>query len=480
MKIITRFFICCVAIAFVLLLGACEKQAVPELLDTVPADMKSVASVDLDKFFKEAGCEVKSDKVTLTDDLKIVLEKSGLSSSRVLLISRLAKSGVVSLDEILCFSNSANTQYVTFKINGLQQFCEFVELNAVDFSTKEESDGYVYYRGAENYFIVANEHQGWVIQSHSYDIISDLKLIQNRADESSIADIEWKVSFLSGDKILSALVADIDGKITEYSGCDEYLQSVVGLSIDATGDNFTADVCVYSADGRLLTLDSAFSKIDTSFLEYLYPNDVASVAVGVRGDTDWNILYERVRPLLPREYRLMANMLIPYLKDIDGTVVVAGGPVAGAQSISRYDAETWEFIVIAPLKEGKAADVYADIKNMASPFIEIDETETGISGRFGEITFYLSAIDGNLMFSNREIIKRGDARLTADQFESKSVAVIGDIAYNSELMRALDLPYGVDFSLTLDSNRLRLRTRLNGASTSILKACFAMLAKNTE
>lgn len=479
MKSIARFFVWCVSMAFVLSLASCKEQISHGLLDTVPSDAKVVASIDLDKFFKEAGCEVASDKVTLTDDLNTVLEKSGLNTSQRLFVKRLAKSGVVSLDEVLYFSNGAKKECLTFKINGLQQFCDFVELNAIDYSAREERDGYVYYCGAKD-FIVANEYQGWIIQCRSYDIISDLQLMLSKADESAIADVAWKASFLSQDKILSSLIDDAEGKIAEYCGVAEDLRAVVGLNIDASGDKFTADICAYTADGKSLSLSRAFSKIDTSFLKYLYPNDVAAVAVGVRGDTDWKMLYENIKPLLPREYRIGASVLIPYMEDLDGTVVIAGGPIAGAQSISQYDAETWEFLVIAPLKDGKAVEVYDEVKAMAAPFVDIENTETGMSGKLGGVTYYLSVVDGSLMFSNREIVERGDTRLSAEQFEGKAVAMVGDIAYKSELMRALDLTYGVDLSLTLDSDRMRLRTRLNGGSTTILKAYFAMLAKNTK
>ncbi|MBQ9073945.1 MAG: hypothetical protein IJY30_05780, partial [Muribaculaceae bacterium] len=92
--------------SFALLVFSCTQQSQVSLLETVPADVKSVAVADLDKLLKEAGCGVSSGKVTFTDDVNTLMAHSGIGETEIGMITRFAGSGAVAVDEVVMFSDA--------------------------------------------------------------------------------------------------------------------------------------------------------------------------------------------------------------------------------------------------------------------------------------------------------------------------------------------------------------------------------------
>lgn len=459
-----------------LLSWTCKESELRPLLDTVPSDAKLVAAIDFDRIFKECGCNVEAGKVTLTDELSSLVAKSDADGVLLPFVKSLLQSGSVELTQVLAFVDSQNDRYLTFRVNDESALWMVLDSCSAIGGRHMEYEGYCYTRLSQG-FIVTGDGQGWITSRESHDIVADLKLMLQQTLKTSIDKVSWEKDYLSSGKMIT-LLGDVNELADGYYGCDESDGAVALLTLDSERNQAVIDVTLLSESGERLKFNKMFAKIDTSFKRYLYPYDNIAVAVGIPDNIDWNQLYESISARLSYEWNVAATMIMPYLREISGTLVVAAGPVAGAQSLSEVNASTWELMVILPLKENKANDFYQDVKSWARTLkLPVDEVGGTLEYKDGEVSYYVKSVGNNLIISNREIVERGDARLSTDMFEGKSFAAVGEVPYNSEIMKALGLPFGFDVTVWCDDNRFQVRTSLNRAQSSFMESVVAELAR---
>lgn len=463
--------------SFALLVFSCTQQSQVSLLETVPADVKSVAVTDLDKLLKEAGCGVSSGKVTFTDDVNALMSHSGIGETEIGMITRFAGSGAVALDEVVMFSDARDRMCLTFHVKDEPTLLSMIDSCGISTGARVEADEYSYYPVQDGFIVVGNG-QGWLLERKSHDIVADVKLMLQNAEQASVGKVEWKTRFLENDDMFAALI-DVPVSLEAYFGSAEYAATVVGVNADSERDYAVVDVKLYTSEGKRLKINTLLAPINSSFLKYLYPYDIAALAVGVPADVDWHALYETFEPMMSYDTRAALSMMLPYMKSIEGTMSFAFGPVAGAQALNMASVETWEFAMMMPLKPGMAQESYNSIRQLARNYnLPFKEVENAMEYKSGEVTFYLSAVNDCIVFSNREIVERGDTRLSADSFEGKAIALVADVSYKSEIMKAMDIPFGFEFTAWVDDDRLQLRSRLNGASASFLESCIGALAED--
>ncbi len=462
-----------------LLSWTCKESELRPLLDTVPSDAKLVAAIDFDRIFKECGCDTEAGKVLLTDELESLVAKNDIDGEIMPFVKSLIQSGSVELTQVLAFVDSRNNPYVTFRVNDESALWMVLDSCSLNQSRHKEQDGYCYTRLSQG-FIVTGEGQGWITSKKSHDIVADLKLMLQQTLEASIGITSWKKECLSSDKMIS-LLGSVSELANGYYRCEEDEDAIALVTLNSERNRAVVDVTLFSETGKRLKLNTMFTNINTSFKRYLYPYDNIAIALGVPDNIDWNHLYESISANLSYEESIAATMIMPYLREISGTLVVAAGPVAGAQSLSQVGVSTWELMVILPLKGNKANDFYQDVRSWARTLkLPIEEVDGSLVYKDGDLSYYVKSEGNNLIISNREIVVRGDTRLTTDMFEGKSFAAVGEVPYNSEIMKALDLPFGFDVTIWCDDNRLQIRASLNRAQSSFLESVIAELARRND
>ena len=103
------------------------------------------------------------------------------------------------------------------------------------------------------------------------------------------------------------------------------------LTIDVTleGLKMSTVFGLKKADGSKLAMNPGITgvDIDTDFLKYLNKDIIAVMAAGIPGDYDWDTALNAIGAQMGANQDVL-SMVGGYLKSLDGTFMVAAGPIA--------------------------------------------------------------------------------------------------------------------------------------------------------
>lgn len=459
----------CVAMIVAVMLASCSGGK-SDMLELVPADAQVVATLNLTKLLESAGCKVENDKVTLSAELSQLVDNSDFKENRDK-IDRILLSGCIGLDRVVAFHKDAMQKPVVIvKVNDADVFGEL--LVAAGYTAVDMNNGYHgYVRQDENWLI--KDGMGWLVTcGFRDDPVAVLDGLLDDAGRKSVASVGWKADLLGKDGFANSIIS-IPFPLDAFYGDDKYRNVSYYAGSDFDGNKVEAEYAVYSADGKRLELLPGADDIDTGFLKYLTEDDIAAIAIGVSGDADWNSWLRSFDPTLPRDARMVAPMALPYLKNLDGTVAVAGGPVNGAKSFERPSLADWSFIAMAKMKDDAAETIVLQVKALAgqSGMGTVNEVDGGFSIYIPrEGTLYLVARDGYLMLSNREVTGNGSTALNPSWFKGRSLALGLSVHKDSKIFAQYGVPFGVSLDGGVDGDECNGRIVLDGTGQSFVEA----------
>ena len=448
------------ALAFV----ACDEPKQVSLLDYVPQSAEGVMSFNAQKFFSEAGCDVIGDKVEMNSVLRAVYKHFQYHDALPFDVDSLLASGSVDTRQIIAYEHGG-CRLLSFILSDRTALDK--QLLRDDRSWTVEGDYETI--ALKNQVVMLREcgekYLCWVGHGYAPSLIQSIE----EAILAPISACEWKREYLCGDRIFSGL---FDANFLE--------NAMAAIAFDSERDYATIDLKFLDSEGkRVAFIDDQLAPINAEFIQYLYPHDNIAFAVGIPDSVDWNSFVEEFSPRMNNNVKMAIAMAMPYLYDVSGTLAVAVGPAAGAQSILNVGADTWDFVVQLPFKENRATEIYQQVKAIVESKGG-EEIEGCLEYKVDDV-IYLLALDGNnLIFSNREIMKRGDASIAPDVFDGKLIAFAGEIGYASELSKALELPFGVSVSAWCEEKNIHARARLNKSGNSFLNATLNELVQRKQ
>lgn len=460
-----------------LLVSACSKVE-SSLLDSVPASAQVVAVVDVDLLLKRAGCQVDNGKIQLSPELRRLVDTPQEFSSAVSrgldVISDFY--GAVDLSEIVFVSmkpvQNGDEAFLTFMVSDKGAVATKMNEAGVKNSGQDDVDIYA----GEDWTLAIRDGQGWLLPDH-LDADKVRSCITAPDHKESIGAQSGIVDFLNSDNAANiAVLADGFTGVKDDSG----LRACIGVKVEDSVIGMHMQLI--APDGAVTDFAENYQEISTDFLNYVPGSYAAAAAVGIGPDFDWSSLAGMAMLAGGRDAASAMQIALPFLSKIDGTVAIAVGPAGGAPAIADVNLNTWNFLVMAHMKQGDV-DTILDQLNMLAPQIgarpvKMEQTQDNVDAwQLPDGTvIYIGNVDGYLAISNEEFRPTGENSMT-ETFLSKRAALAINVPAGSEIVKAFDMPWGFNASMQIDKSELHIRFSLNGTDKSVLQALLAELLK---
>ncbi len=441
-------YIFSLAVAAIALLGmtGCSHEA--ELTDTIPANVAAVVRIDVTELFERAGFEKKGSEVVAPDYWKD-------APSEILEVFSNVSDGV-DLDNVMVVQTAAGKQVITFEVKDEKALTEVLEKN--DKSVTKE-DGYNAV-STHQFSMIFNDKQGWAMENRDVKgIISTVKAMEDDAKKQSIAKLAGIKQFLEKDYTIN--IAGNTAAAMGGNSIPAELQEVWGtVGINVEEKEITFEGHALKADGDVVEVNE-LQAINPAVLSYI-PGATNFVALaGCTPEINWDGIIEAISMLGGVQARGVMGILSPYIKSIDGTVMIA----AGASPDSSFDDyDSWQFITMIHMPQAKVNEALATARN-GIPFSE--DKDGVMSARMTpDMSLYAGNVDGYLTVANRPFSPNRQNGL-AKNFVNKNGGLYFDIQ-SLRLLNPSAPAWGINIVTEINSDNVKGAVKLNGTNDDIL------------
>lgn len=464
-----------IAMGIAALLTGCSGDK--KLLDTVPADAAAVVVLDAEKLVgymngPAYGGTLSSDAVL--DRFLVKSTERSRSELKALLTSDAVNRhfmvgfAVKGSGSSVFTSMRKGVQVYTFEINNVDRLVE--QMGATEAVPTEGFDTYE----LEGATLFVKGKQGWIAGG---DAVEAAKMLAEQLEIASNTPV-------SAVKGINEYLTDDDGFLRtaiSMAQTGEQGWTCVTTSIDDAGKQLEVDADYIGPDGKKADMDKYLGSIDMKLLDYTTPADMIVAAVAVKSSTDWDFLVNYVQAIYPMTFQQRSALAVamPYLKRIDGTLMVAAG-ITRDDRVSPGDfTNEINFVAAVQVDKSKAKTMLADLASMASvagmPMVQ--KGDDYIFQPSGATPITLKLVNGNcLIITNRQLDQLGNdaARKTlkgnsfglwANVPNSTGEAVYGGRGF--KLTMELDDDFESEFSL-------------NGSTAPILEQLATMMSNDVN
>ncbi len=348
-----------------IMLGSCSRDK--ELLDTVPANATGLAVLDAVRL--TGYMDGTAYGGTLTTDAVLDRFLVNLADSRREKLKALLNSTAIDRHTIVGFSAASSTRkgagFFTFIITDEKQFLADMQLGG-----PLEMEGFSAY-DFDGLALFIKGNQAWVTAGDAVDAAAELNRQLDMASNKSVASLNGVSSFLSDTEGMLRMAVAM-----ESTGGSGWTCLTVDLDDKARKIELTGEYL--DAAGKRAPMDRYFEPIDMKLLRYSTPSDILVIAVGIPAKTDWEGLIRDISAIYPVNARQRSTfgLLLPYLKRIDGTLLVAVGVTEDDRLTSSGFSNDINFVVAVQADKKKLKETISDIAGVVSvlglPMIEKD------------------------------------------------------------------------------------------------------------
>lgn len=438
------------ALGLVLSIAGCGRSADPlherELLETIPAKARVIASLNLDALLKSAACKSADGSITLTKDLTRLIQLT--DSASLPLIRAVAQSGdVADLRRVVVVADTMGL-IITAPVRGELRVAPEDDQNVKgapiylsplvgDLEVIDLPDGVSMARSSSQVWWTTNAH---------VPIGQIVDYVVAMADHDPVSDYEASAAFLERTSQAKVIVRchvprnplgdPIDAIYAEMRLADRSLSvSVWGLQ-----------------SGHKASPLSSMPAVDPQALIDMPPGMIAYAAAGVNDILP--IVLKHMSESWPLATRIGVGAVIDVMHTDGGTIALGIAPGGSAESIRRFDLDSWLVKGVMPVDPEKGYDA-AELIEMLSA----GKLHSRADAVYLEVAGY--DLDAYEMTSQGDIYG-----------EPKAV-VYASVPYNHQVMKALRLRngYTLDFSAS-DSEATAVLT-VHGPASYILPAAIA-------
>ena len=453
-----------------------------DILDSIPADAAVVITLspdqldtDLDgqryggtltsgqtieKYLKHAEPEVRT-------VVKTILSTQAIDRSLVVIYSHQDTDGVNFISMI-----SDGVYIVTFTVADEQRLVQELQIDS-----PEDIDGFKAYKLTRSSSLIIKGTQGWLVSGKPQKAVNTISRHLDIACGKSIKSVKEANEFLNKDGYLFNMLISL--RSTDVPGWTH----IYGTLAD-DGRKLKFKASFYDLNGKKTDLDDNLEQIDSELLKYIAPSDVFVAGLGLSDDTDWESITGYMTNLFPMNIsqRAMLAVIVPYLKRIDGTILIAAGPAQEEPDLDSAgpQARQLNFFVGIELKKNQVKATLDEFSNLITtlglPVTKLD------GDRFvwsvpGMPPITMQVVDGNcIALTNRPLEQLGNK--AADKIlDGNSFAVWSNIP--SKL--AHDTYGGLGFKLNLEmDDDLDISFRFNGSDRPILEQVALSISPDNE
>lgn len=454
-KSTTKSVISSLLLAFVL--WACSGNDTASLLEKIPANAKCVTIVNLKNIVIQSGCKIEQDgQITLTPQLESFLEKGDVATNTLFqIISKTAS--FINTEKMAWFvPNNYNGAVLIFDINNKDQLNQYLSSSSV-VSTSQA--GYSIYAFPEC-VVLTKGNSGWIARDANTVIE-----IQNSIGKKHFAAFSPVREFLENDP------HDIETVINNSENTASELQYILGLANFKSSGIF-AEFSFMDAEGKIYRFSNNIHEVERDLLKYVPSQTQILFAFGKIDDWDkiFNAIENENLENIANKYALYYHIAKDYLRKINGTTLLALAPFAGSQSLLNLSPETWQILFMSHLSQEDTDEILSTARMFVGyqfGMTEEDDNNNNYKLKLGNYEITFGEIEDYIFASNYDILEGGNTNM-APAYESKRAVAQLTIPYGSETMKALELPWGVDFNISLNGTNVMFVLRLPGANGPVL------------
>ena len=451
-----------IIVFFAGLLSSCSKSSQGDLLDSVPHNAKIIAAVNLDMILKNAGCKFNNGTITLSDDLAALRDRYCQDRADAVNMVLLTAS-TLDLKRVILYRLDNLDPVITFKIKNKEIFTAL----ATGAAGGMESVGHFSVFNLDGCVIMTSDDIGWISTS-----TSNIEQSMARKGKKRHQVFDNIVSFINASNQAIAMAVNLHTAIDAaprngiVQGFENtWITGEATLSDNILGLEFKA----VNNEGEALDVSPYIGEVSPDFLRYTPDNTQFLTAFG--NIAGMNELYSVIRTALSPELRETIDPLVPYINEIDGTTSIAINPVATGDNLSQFSFDTWDVTFMTHLPQRSVDALNSIINHLSTPNTATDDQSVMI----GNQEVFYGNYDGYFAASTRPISSDYNNSFAMATQGSRAMIVV-DIPYNSETMKAFDLPYGVYLSIKLESSALKGKMKFNGSNSPFLAALASAAA----
>lgn len=441
---------------FTTLLSSCSQNNRGDLLDNVPHNAKVIAAVNLDMILKNAGCKFNNGTITLSNDLAVLRDRYCQDRADAVNMVLLTAS-TLDLKRIIFYRLDNLDPVITFKIKNKEIFTAL----ATGAAGSMESVGQYNAFKLDGCVIMTSDDIGWISST-----VSNIEQSMAGKSGKRHQSFDNVVSFINNSDKAIAMAVNLHTAIdaAPHNGVVQGFENTWVTGEATLADNILGlEFQTIDKGGDPLDISSYIGAVDTDFLRYTPGNTQLLAAFGKIEGVDG--LYSIIRTALSPELRETIDRIVPYINEIDGTTSLAINPVATGDNLNEFSFDTWDVTFMTHLPQRSIDAISSLARNFGTPGTNSDEQSIMI----GNKEVFYGSYDGYLAASTRPISANYNNSF-ANAAQGSRVLFVIDIPYNSETMKAFDLPYGLYLSIKLEDTSLKGKIKFNGNNSPFLAA----------
>lgn len=462
MKTVIKSLVAAALVLIVIITNSCSKTLEEDILTTIPSEARLVVVANADAIVKNAGCKVVDGVVTLSPELEKLVEK--LDSRQKFHVKQfIAIANMVKTDRIVFFVDESGNPICTFELQNPELFN--ISLTASSKSTTREA-GYTVYKQRNGGIIATDGNQGWFAQ--------DVEVVKSAVE--SAAESNYAANGAVYDVLCDEATITYCLKMSEALAKDENGNPIDYLcgNVSLTDNLIEAEFQQMNRSGKKYSVSRIMERIDPEIAKYIPDNAQGLVAIGkikeVKACVD---ALRDFRVADPSELQML--QLIG--SGISGSAAISVTPAADSNSLFNDPLSSWDITGAVQLSEESVSQISSliDMASLAYGINVITDEETGQQCiEYGSGKVFYNQYDTTIVASNVPL-KEPTTSVYTDKFAECYALVSADVPYDSQLVRAMKIPYGFTVKAYLYDDKLSLEARINGSKSSILKSLVEIM-----
>ena len=447
-----------IAITIIMLFTSCSRDGGEKsVFDYIPAEARSVARVNIDAILKNSGCRIRDGKVTLSPAMEYYLEAASPDQQEFF-------TSMVDLYPMLDMQNIMVTES-DLDLIGLAEVKDPVRLNRyLDEQGVETSSGGLTVYVTSN--LAISKADNFVIIGETPEKIASYF---EMAQQQAITEIPE----------LTDLFADVDRTVIGYTRDEAKLtrrERQHGKQPGYTTRLLTMDLHEHFLDVDFTTFDSEWNPVDiTEFIPMVDQDVLASIPAEAQGvivmgeNTDIQGLINNIYPAIPEHFNEPSELMF-FAEFLKGSFMISATPAATGRYLRELTPPAWN-ITASMLQADENVSSILSALSIFNPSGSIKEEDGQIRYQINpDLALYIRH-DAPLLTLSTDLIRSQESSSEyAEIFEGAAFGAAINVPYNSETMRAFNLPYGPNIVLIGRDSTISLRIALNGSKSALLEA----------
>lgn len=304
--------------------------------------------------------------------------------------------------------------------------------------------------------------------------LEQVKQIEKDADKSSMSSFKGISNFVEKAADDSPLYGAIARRtFGNYTPDPKEPQSEQWLTFSSSGDATEAHVTASLMEGSGKPVEiKGLQTIDTDFLRYLPASFNIVCAVGLTPEMDWDAAFSMLSLLPPGEFSSNMAMIMPYLKDLDGTLAMG-------MAMSPDNSGSYTAFAMARLDRDKINELIDKASALAAM---AGLSVTDASGTMKMIAMpglgnlYFGELDGNLAVSTFPL-EAGQSNELTPVFQGHDAAALINIPADTSIFGSESFHQDGRVQMSLDGPEATLRLSLGEGEHSAFDTFFSMIVR---